>query len=114
MTVIDAMPITEPGIFANEQMLLMTALAAMDGVPKVDTRDWTRIFPIWKVLFSTPLGSPMRRIFLIMGQFHSNLNRRSMWISSFLLQTTVSIIRAPTMRLASEAMPAPAVPRPAM
>ena len=45
MTVMDARPMTDPGMFANVVMLFTTAFAAIDAVPKVETRDWTSIFP---------------------------------------------------------------------
>ena len=105
---------TEPGMFAKDVMLFITALAAMEGVPNVDTRDCTSILPMWNVLFSIPEGRPIRSILRTIMPFHSNLKSLSTCISSFLLHTTTSMIVAPTTRLRRDAIPAPAVPSPKM
>ena len=49
----------------HSAILLATALAAICTVPNPDIMDTTRIRPNWKIPFSTPLGIPIYRIFLI-------------------------------------------------
>lgn len=56
------------GITCRELKLLATALAAMAVVPKVAIKLDTSTLPIWNMPFSKPLGTPMPRMDLMMGQ----------------------------------------------
>ena len=68
-------------------------MAAIDAVPNVATILVTASFPIWNIPFSTPLGIPIARIFLIIlpSGFNSDLTGRDVLIVEDILDTGITL-----------------------
>ena len=62
-TVRSANPKDIPGRIAKFAILLLTAFAASDAVPRPETRLSTAIFPSWNILFPDRSGSQCRGSF---------------------------------------------------
>ena len=101
----------EPGMLDIEPTLLQMALAAIADVPKVVMSPATSSLPIWNMPFSSPFGTPTRRMLLRMPPFHSGWNRRSRKMGLSRLRSSIIIIRPATVRDASVAVAAPATPQ---
>ena len=84
--------------------------AAMEAVPKEDTRLSSRSLPSWNIPFSTPFGTPIQRIFRIMLQSGSGRNGLDICISFFCDKSRTIMTTAANAREISVGHATPATP----
>ena len=100
-----------PGMFCATARLLPMALAAIAVVPKEDMSEATSSLPKENMLFSRPLGTPMRSMRPTMSPVSRSEYERSANVF-FGLRKRKVITAPPTTRDMSVASPAPAAPMP--